>query len=95
MAAWHRSVKADLGLRVVGLILCGMAYLAIARLFALHPPAPPKSAGALAYGLATIGFLGGSVGGAMTTLGHHLFDEIEISDRWRRADLGRYQANDR
>lgn len=80
MAAWHRTRRADLGLRVVGLCLIGLAYLAIAGLVGLH--VPPKSASPLAFGLAAAGFLCGSMGGALTMLGNHLSDEIEISARW-------------
>lgn len=81
MAAWHRSWRADLGLRASGLLLCGIAYTAISRLCAMH--IPPQTAGALAYALAAIGFLCASAGSAMVMLGHHLFDEIEVSERWR------------
>ena len=82
MAAWHQSRRADLGLRASGLLLCWISYAAIARLVALH--VPPQSAEALAYGLAAIGFIAASGGSAMLFLGHHLFDEIEVSARWRR-----------
>lgn len=81
MTAPHHQRRKDLGLRAVGALLCCIAYVAIARLAAM--PIRPQSAGALAYGLATIGFLGASAGSAMIVLGHHLFDEIEVSQRWR------------
>jgi hypothetical protein len=81
MAAWHRSRRADLGLRALGLGLCAVAYLAIARLVAIAQPL--QTAGALAFVLAAIGFLGASAGSAMTLLGNHLFDEIEISAHWQ------------
>lgn len=86
MAAWHRSRKADLGLRLMGIMLCALAYLSISHLVALHPNPPPRSAGAAGYWLAAIGFLSAGGGGAMTILGHHLFDEIEVSARWRHSD---------
>lgn len=41
--AWHRSRRADLGLRGTGLLLCWLSYAALARLMAMH--APPHSAG--------------------------------------------------
>jgi hypothetical protein len=82
MATWHRSRSADLGLRALGLALCGVAYLALSRLIATTQPAQPASAIALA--LAAIGFLGASAGGAMVVLGNHLFDEVEVSARWQR-----------
>lgn len=83
MAAWHRTWKADYGLRAAGVVLCALAYAAIARLCALHPPVPPATAGIAAYALAASGFLCASVGGALTTHGSHVFDEIEVSPRWR------------
>jgi hypothetical protein len=81
MAAWHRSRRADLGLRALGLGLCAVAYFAIARLVALAQPA--QAAGALSFALAAIGFMSASAGSAMTFLGNHLFDEIEVSSRWQ------------
>jgi hypothetical protein len=82
MAVWHRSRCADLGLRALGLLFCGIAYTAISRLCALH--ISDQTIGALTYFLALIGFLGASAGSALVMLGHHLFDEIEVSERWRR-----------
>ena len=81
MPARHRLQPVDFGLRAVGALLCCIAYVAIAHLTAMH--IRPRSAGALAYGLATAGFLGASAGSAMTVLGHHLFDAIEVSQRWQ------------
>ena len=81
MAAWHRSRRADLGLRAVGLLFCAMAYIAVWRLSALA--LSPHGSGALAFALAAIGFLVASAGGVMVLLGHHLFDGIAVSERWR------------
>lgn len=81
MAAWHRSRRADIVLRATGLLLCWVSYAAVSRLVAMH--VPPQKAGALAYGIAAIGFMAASAGSALTLLGHHLFDEIEVSARWR------------
>ncbi|WP_156143736.1 hypothetical protein [Sphingomonas taxi] len=81
MPARHRLQPVDFGLRAVGALLCCIAYVAIAHLTAMH--IRPRSAGALAYGLATAGFLGASAGSTMTVLGHHLFDAIEVSQRWQ------------
>lgn len=81
MAAWHRSRRVDIVLRAMGLLLCWVSYAAIARLVALHPL--PEKAGVLAYGVAATGFIAASAGSALTLLGHHLFDEIEVSARWR------------
>lgn len=84
MGAWHQTWKADVGLRVCGLALCAIAYLAIRRLVA-SPPGP-RRAGLLDYGLAAIGFVSASGGSATALLGRHLFDRVEISERWRRRD---------
>lgn len=80
MAAWHRSRKADIGLRLSGLFLCGAAYLSLARLIAIA--APHHAIDAIPYGLATVGFLSASLGSALALLGSHLFDEIEIRGKW-------------
>jgi hypothetical protein len=81
MAAWHRSRLADLALRASGLFLCSAAGAAFVYLAALHVPA--WSAGLRVYGLAAIGFLCGSAGSALTALGNHLFDEMEVGIRWQ------------
>ncbi len=81
MAAWHRSRRADLGLRASGLLLCGTAYTALSRLCAM--PLSPDTVDALAFALAAIGLLAASAGSAMAALGHHLFDQIALSERWQ------------
>jgi len=81
MAAWHRSRRADIVLRATGLLLCWVSYAEVSRLFALH--VPPHQAGILPYGIAALGFMAASAGSALTLLGHLLFDEIEVSARWR------------
>lgn len=81
MTAWYRSRRADLGLRASGLLLCGIAYTAVSRLSAMH--ISPQTAGVFAYAFAAIGFLTASAGSALVLVGRHLFDEIEVSERWR------------
>lgn len=81
MAAWHRSRRADFGLRALGSGLCVTAWLAVQRLVSLH--VEPQSAGLFAYALAFAGFICASAGSAMTILGAHLFDEVEVSARWQ------------
>ena len=81
MAAWPRSRRAAGALRGGGLILWMIAYSAMTHLRAGHPS--PVSPGAMALALATIGFLGASAGTALVMLGRHLFDEVEVSARWR------------
>ncbi|MFV0623393.1 hypothetical protein ACBY01_05175 [Sphingomonas sp. ac-8] len=81
MASWHRSRRADLGLRASGLLLWGAAYAAFAQLVALR--LPPHGEGALGYGLAALGFVAASAGGVLTMLGSHLFDKGQASARWQ------------
>lgn len=81
MAAWHQTRRADGALRGSGLILWEIAYAAITHLYAEHPS--PVSPGAMALALAAIGFLGASIGSALVMLGRHVFDEVEVSSRWR------------
>ena len=71
-----------MGLRVIGILSCALAYLACARLAAVHPHA----VGVAAFALAATVFFAGSAGTAMALLGGHVFDEIEISARWRTRD---------
>ncbi|WP_156346989.1 hypothetical protein [Sphingomonas sp. Leaf33] len=86
MAAWHRSRRADIGLRATGLLLCWVSYTAMSQVVAMH--VSPHKAGILAYGIAAVGFIAASAGSALTLWGRHLFDEIEVSARWRgRPDL--------
>lgn len=89
MRDWHHKRPTDLALRLLGLALCTASWLSIRALLDLHAQsavAPPPPA---AYALAAIGFVGGSAGSALAVLGHHLFDRVEISERWRT-----YQAVD-
>ncbi|AXJ95504.1 MULTISPECIES: hypothetical protein [unclassified Sphingomonas] len=83
MAAWHRSRRADIGLRAAGLLLCWVSYRAILGLVALH--LPTQRAGILAYALALTGFASASAGSALALVGRHLFDRIEVGPRWRRS----------
>jgi len=81
MAAWHRSWKADIGLRLFGLVWWAVAFAALSHLFAVRPSA--RTPGALAYVLAAVGFLSASAGTALCFWGHHLLDDIELGARWR------------
>lgn len=82
MVAWHGSKGGDIALRAVGVLLCVVAYLATTHLIALQAPLPDQTVGAESFVLAIIGFLCASGGSAMLCLGHHLFDQVEISARW-------------
>ena len=82
MGKWHRTRRADVGLRLAGLLLCALAYAAIQRLVASPPEA--RDPRFIAFALAAIGFLSASAGSAMILFGKHLFDQVEVSARWRR-----------
>lgn len=71
------------GLRQLGGVLLLLAYAAGRHLVAIAP-APAGNRPPLVYLLALVGFLGFSLGGALLVHGHHLFDAVEISERWRR-----------
>jgi hypothetical protein len=79
----HQGRSTDLGLRLSGAALCGVTWLAIRTLFHMRMAPWPASPGTLAYALAVIGFVCGSAGAALLTLGRHIFDEVEIGERWR------------
>ena len=89
MTEWHRTRRGDLGLRALGSGACALSYLSIRHLMALHDADPAHwSPDVLAYALTAIGFLGASGGSATTIMGKHIFDQVEISERWRRRPDG-------
>lgn len=71
---------ADLALRSAGLLLLGLAALIGRHLFAvpdsgaMHDP--------IAYLFALIGMGSACAGAALTVLGRHLFDQVELPARW-------------
>lgn len=83
MAGWHRSGWGDAGLRLAGAVLCALSCTAFDRLIALTHAAAGGAGTVTTLGLGTIGFLSASAGAAMLLLGRHLFDEVEVSSRWR------------
>ena len=80
---WEKMPASRWGLRQLGVLLLLGAYTAGKHLLAIgaghHGDQPP-----LVYCLALVTFLCGSSGSALVVNGHHLFDKIEISERWRR-----------
>jgi hypothetical protein len=58
-----------------------LAYATFGRLVAL--PVALRASGVAAYLLALAGFVGASAGSALALYGRHLFDDIEVSARWR------------
>lgn len=83
MRNWQHHRKTDIALRLCGAILCGLSYLAITALVAMRLADGQLPDGALPLLLAGAVFLCASAGSALLVLGHHIFDEIEISQHWQ------------
>lgn len=82
MAARVRTWWQAWALRLLGLGLCVLAWRMIAHLVVMVSHG--GRAGLAGYVVATLGFLAGSMGSALTVLGGHIFDEVRVSARWRR-----------
>ena len=78
--ALRNLYRADLALRVVGLLLLCLAALIGRRLFAV--PDSGAKYDPIAYLLALIGMSSACAGAALTVLGRHLFDQVELPARW-------------
>ena len=79
---WHETGLAKFGLRVAGLIVLAIAYWAGAALY--HRFAGTRAHPPLEYLLALAAIVCASTGSALTIMGHHLFDQVEVSSRWVR-----------
>ena len=73
----------NIGLRLSGLALIGLAAAALYRMYGLIHSGGHWFGMLPGYLLALIGFVGASGGCVLLFLGTHIFDEIEISDRWQ------------
>lgn len=93
MTVWTDKRTRDVSIRAAGAFCCISAYLAAGELANLRPSTPGTQPAAIAYLLAAIAFLGASLGTALAVLGHHVFDEIEVSDRWKRRPPARDVAS--
>ncbi len=78
--AWHEKRWAGFLLRLAGVALLCVAALIARHLFAVADPAAKTAP--LVYLLALIGMTSASAGSAMAVLGRHLFDQVELSERW-------------
>ncbi|KQO50696.1 hypothetical protein ASF14_11490 [Sphingomonas sp. Leaf257] len=67
---------------MLGVGFCVLAWRAIASLMAMAGQG--GRAGLVGYALATAAFLFASLGSALVIMGEHLFDEVQVSARWRR-----------
>lgn len=94
MSIHHRVFVCDAVIRTAGLMCMALSMLAIRHLHMMIHTAPRHAAPLPELGLAAIGFLGASLGSALTFLGHHIFDQVEISARWARSDLARPSGRD-
>jgi hypothetical protein len=82
MAERTMTWRQGLALRLLGVGLCVLAWRMIVYLMAMAGHG--DHAGLAGYALATAGFLFASLGSALAIMGEHLFDEVQVSARWRR-----------
>ena len=82
MAERTMTWRQGLALRLLGVGLCVLAWRMIVYLMAMAGHG--GRAGLAGYALATAGFFFASLGGALAIMGEHLFDEVQVSARWRR-----------
>jgi hypothetical protein len=76
----QRTKWADPPLRLVGAV----TLIVSAALWSLLFKAPTRSPDAMAWLEALLAFASFSAGSAMLVLGPHLFDPVELSERWTR-----------
>jgi hypothetical protein len=84
MSPDHRRSARDLALRAAGLLFLVVAFMALRHMIALVHLRSPHEASLGEMAFAAAGFLGLSAGSTLATLGAHIFDEVEISERWMR-----------
>jgi cytochrome c oxidase assembly factor CtaG len=84
--AWHQKTGAAILLRVAGVAILALAWLAAAALHSRAMAAGAPTRDAVAWLLACSAFLCGSAGAGLAVLGPHIFDRIQVSRRWRRPD---------
>lgn len=89
--ARYVSIWTDLGLRLAGAALLGVAALAANILFG----AGARGAMPIDYLVAAIGFLSASAGCALAWQGRHLFDQIALSSRWTFHQVARANSSSR
>jgi len=79
--AWHERKYAGAALRLAGLALLALALDLGRHLFAVADPAAKLRP--QAYLLAMLWLISLSAGAALTLVGRHWFDQIELPARWR------------
>lgn len=83
MHSWKQDWRTDIGLRLSGMGSCGVSFLMIDALMGLRLPDGQMPQDVLTFALAAAGFLCASAGTVLLSQGRHIFDEVEISQRWR------------
>jgi hypothetical protein len=83
---WHERASARVLLRLAGVAFLALAWVTGEALRRRALAAPPTG-DAIAYLWAALTFVCGSAGAAMATMGHHLFDQIEVAARWSRPEV--------
>lgn len=83
MEKWYQSLAANLGLRLAGLALLAVGWGVAARLHPMVVGAAARDT-SLSMLLAAIVFLCGSAGSALLFVGPGLWEEVPVSERWRR-----------
>lgn len=73
----------NIGLRLTGLALLGIAGVAIYWLFGSVHSGGLHAAKPIEYLLAFVSFASASAGGVLLSFGTHIFDEVEVSERWK------------
>lgn len=74
---------------MAGLGLLACCWLLATWLFHTVDPRRHPDPTLVEFAAAAAGFLCFGAGGALTTLGEHVFDEVEISERWARRPCSR------
>lgn len=78
------AARSGLAIRAIGLALLGGAAAAGRALVAIVQADPLAARSPLAWLLAAATFCCLSLGAALLVLGAHIFDEVEVSERWQR-----------
>ncbi len=82
-------------LRLAGCALVAAGAAAMRWLFRTATPGLPADASVAQIVFAALGFLGLSLGTALVLLGTHVFDQVHLSDRWKRRTVSPYRNSRR
>ncbi|MBB6425043.1 hypothetical protein [Sphingopyxis sp. JAI128] len=79
----RQEKRTDIGLRLCGILSGWLSLRAAWKLAALHPSESHADPGAKALLLAAATFLCASVAAVLVTQGRHIFDRVDVGERWR------------